>query len=68
MRRKFLGDFLPLEICNMLKMDSNDIEARVGVDLIKLVETGLVKVVGVLDDKLLYQKASDEEIEEFQTL
>lgn len=55
--RKNINDMFPLEIANMVKLDSNDMEARIGVDLIKLVEEGAVVVVGVMDDKLLYQAA-----------
>ena len=60
---KTIDDLYPREIANMIKLDSNEIEARVGINLIKLIEMGLVKVVGVMDDKLLYQREEFEEVE-----
>lgn len=53
--RKNIDELYPREIANMVKIDSNDMEARVGVDLVKLVEEGLVEVVGLMDGQLLYQ-------------
>ena len=55
--RKHIDEMFPREISNMVKIDSNEMEARVKVNLIKLIEEGHIVVVGVMDDKLLYQAA-----------
>ena len=61
--RKSIDEMFPREISNLIKLDSNEMEARVQIDLIKLIEEGHILVVGVMDDKLLYQAANYEEAE-----
>jgi hypothetical protein len=59
--RKHIDDLLPRELANMVKLDSNDMEERIGIDLIKLIEEGHILVVGVVDGQVLYQAAYSNE-------
>ena len=50
-----INETYSLDIVNDIKRDHNDMENSVGVDLIKLIEEGLVAVVGYVDGKLVYE-------------
>ena len=60
--RRDINEMYPLEIVNMVKRDSNEMEATVGVDLLKLIEEGYIEVVGMMDEKLLYQAVATGEM------
>lgn len=52
--RKHIDDMFSREIANMVKIDSNDVQAETGVDLIKLIEEGHIIVAGLFEGHLLY--------------
>lgn len=59
MSRKVLSEMFPLEIVNQIKVDSNDLEATHGVDLVNKVETGEILVIGcTFEGDLLYRAAN----------
>jgi hypothetical protein len=57
--RKSIDEIFPRDVANRIKMDSNDMELRLGIDLIKLLEEGAIMVIGEMDGQILYQATSE---------
>lgn len=58
--RRHIDDMFENAVANQIKLDSNEVEAETGVDLIKLIEEGHILVIGVDNlGRIIYQSAED---------